>query len=160
MEMQVRSKTEKDTEWIKKLFINEWGSEVVLSNNKIYKPEEVLGIIVEHDNKKVGLLTFIIDAEKIEIITLNSLEKNRGIGTLLIDELKKIAQEERCKRIILETTNENISALSFYQKRGFQIIAVYPNAINEARKTKPEIPLVGENGIPIRDALELELKLA
>lgn len=37
--------------------------------------------------------------------------------------------------------------------------AVYPNAVSLSRKLKPEIPLIGNYGIPIRDEIELELKL-
>lgn len=31
--------------------------------------------------------------------------------------------------------------------------------LEEYRKIKPEIPLTGEDGIPIRDEIELEMKL-
>lgn len=59
-------------------------------------------------------------------------------------------------RIWLITTNDNLNALGFYQKRGFRIKAVYPGAVDEARRIKPEIPLAASNGIPIRDEIELE----
>ena len=50
-------------------------------------------------------------------------------------------------------------ALGFYQKRGFRLVAVHPGAVNESRKLKPEIPLIGNDGIPIRDEIELEIVL-
>ncbi len=50
-------------------------------------------------------------------------------------------------------------ALRFYQKRGFVLVAVHRDAVAAARALKPEIPLIGEDGIPIRDELELELAL-
>jgi hypothetical protein len=59
----------------------------------------------------------------------------------------------------LITTNDNLHALGFYQKRGFEIVTVYRGAVNESRKRKPTIPLVGMNGIPLRDEIELEMSL-
>ena len=42
-----------------------------------------------------------------------------------------------------------------------RLVRVWPEATTEARqKLKPEIPLVGDYGIPLRDELELELLLA
>jgi len=92
-------------------------------------------------------------------VTLNSLKQNKGIGTLLTNELKKISEEKNCKRIWTITTNDNLNGLKFYQNRGFTIKAVYPNAVQKSRKFKPQIPLVGENGIPIKDEIALELKI-
>jgi hypothetical protein len=50
-------------------------------------------------------------------------------------------------------------ALRFYHLRGFLLAAIYRNAIAASRKLKPEIPLQGIDGIPIRDEIELELLL-
>jgi hypothetical protein len=36
---------------------------------------------------------------------------------------------------------------------------VYPGAIDEARRVKPSIPLIGEHDIPIHDELEFEVAL-
>jgi len=57
------------------------------------------------------------------------------------------------------TTNDNLNALRFYQKRGFVLAAVYPEAIERARKIKPTISLIGYEGIPLRDEIELEMPL-
>jgi hypothetical protein len=57
----------------------------------------------------------------------------------------------------LVTTNDNLDALRFYQRRGLRLVAVHAGAVDEARRLKPEIARVGEYGIPIRDEIELEL---
>lgn len=56
--------------------------------------------------------------------------------------------------------DDNLNALRFYQKRGFVLVAIYRNALDIARKLKPEIPLIGNDGIPLRDEIELEMILA
>jgi hypothetical protein len=59
----------------------------------------------------------------------------------------------------LITTNDNLHAIGFYQKRGFQMAAIHRGAVNEARKLKPSIPMIGAHGIPMRDEIELEMVL-
>jgi hypothetical protein len=53
-------------------------------------------------------------------------------------------------------SSDNLHALRFYQKRGFTFSAFYPNALEQTRKMKPQIPLIGREGIPLRDEIELE----
>ncbi len=60
---------------------------------------------------------------------------------------------------LMRKSYDNMNALRFYQKRRFRLIAVFPNALEESRKLKPEIPLTGIDGIPLRDEIELELIL-
>jgi N-acetylglutamate synthase-like GNAT family acetyltransferase len=78
---------------------------------------------------------------------------------MLIDKAIEEARIRGCRRLFLITTNDNLNALGFYQKRGFEIVAIYRGAVNESRKRKPSIPQVGMNGIPLRDEIELEIKL-
>ena len=94
-----------------------------------------------------------------EVVTLDSLRPGRGIGTALIEAVKSAASAAGCRRLWLITTNDNLHALGFYQKRGFRLVAVHPGAVDAARRLKPEIPLNGNDGIPIRDEIELEIVL-
>jgi hypothetical protein len=59
----------------------------------------------------------------------------------------------------LITTNDNVAALRFYQKRGFTLAALHKNALEQSRRLKPQIPLLGLDGIPLRDEIELEIFL-
>ncbi|MCK4566881.1 MAG: GNAT family N-acetyltransferase, partial [Candidatus Thorarchaeota archaeon] len=104
-------------------------------------------------------LTYNIVNEDLEIVTMNAIEKNKGIGTALLDEIENLAKQKNCKRLWLITTNDNVDALRFYQKRGYEISAVHRHSIEESRKIKPQLPLVGNYGIPIRDEIEMEKKL-
>jgi len=159
MGIKTRKTNESDLEWIKNLFIKNWGSDFIVSRGKIQKPENLEGVIAEEDGEKVGLATIHTENGEMELVTIDSLKPGQGIGTLLINEVIKIAKENKLKRLWLITTNDNLSALKFYQKNGFSLVKVYPNAIAESRKVKPQIPEIGENGISIRDEIELEIKL-
>ena len=93
-----------------------------------------------------------------EIITINSLLENKGIGTTLLNEAVN-AHARPVRRVLVITTNDNLDALRFWQKRGFTLVTIYPNAMESTRRLKPAVPIIGDNGIPIRDEIELELRL-
>ena len=132
----------------------------MIAHGNVYHPEELEGFVVEYENEWVGLITFFIREDECEVTSLDSLREGQGIGTQLINKAIKEARAKKCKRLFLITTNDNLHALGFYQKRGFEIVTVYRSAVNESRKRKPGIPLVGMQGIPLRDEIELEIKLA
>ena len=104
----------------------------------------------------MGLITYNISNDELEIITLNAIEDGKGIGTALLEEVEKIAKMKNCSRIWLITTNDNVDALRFHQKRGYEMKSVHRYAIDESRKMKPQLPFVGKYGIPIRDEIEME----
>jgi len=156
---KIRKITKEDRGWIKKFITQNWGSEKIISKGKIYFPHKLPGFVAVREREYLGLITYSVEGNDCQIITLDSIIKRKGIGQALVKEVKKVAKNLGCKRIWLITTNDNIDTFVFWQKIGFSIKAVYPNAISLSRKLKPEIPLIGNYGIPIKDEIELELKL-
>jgi ribosomal protein S18 acetylase RimI-like enzyme len=155
----IRAIETSDRNWVSAFVKSHWGSEIVVAKGRVIRPAELDGFAAFKGKEPLGLLTYRIDGRVCEIVTLDSTAEGAGIGTALVDAAKKIAKTKGCKRLWLITINDNLNALRFYQKRGFRLIALYPNALEASRKLKPEIPLKASNGIPIRDELELELDL-
>ena len=155
----LRRLTPADLPRFRQFLIQHWGGEEIIARGNIYRPEQLDGFVVEDENEWVGLVTFFIRDDECEITSLDSLRQGKGFGTQLIDKVVEEARAENCKRLFLITTNDNLHALGFYQRRGFELVAVYRGAVNESRKRKPSIPLVGMEGIPLRDEIELEIKL-
>ena len=151
--------TDKDRTTTSALLIKLWGTPIIASHGSAFDPAELPGFVARQDNATVGLITYVIADGQCEIVTLNSLKERMGIGTQLIQMVKQTAVEAGCSRLWLITTNDNLHALKFYQKRGFRLNGIRPSAVDEARKLKPEIPLIGNDGIPIHDELELEMLL-
>ncbi len=139
--------------------IDRWGAEIVVAHGVIYRPPELPGFAAVGHDQPIGLLTYQLHANQCEIVTLDSLRPGNGIGTALIEAAKASAEQSGCRRMWLVTTNDNLNALQFYQKRGFELAAVHRHALERSRQIKPEIPLIGEHGIPIRDEIELEMRL-
>ncbi len=158
-QIKISKTTPSDEQVLREIIIDSWGTDFVVSRGSKWYPLELPKLVAKLDNTIVGLLTYRVEDDECELVTLNSLQEGIGVGTLLIDELVRKAKELGCKRIWVITTNDNIKALAFYQKKGFRLKEVYPNAIEQSRKLKPQIPLIGNNGIPVRDEIELELLL-
>ena len=93
-------------------------------------------------------------------MTLDTLRQFSGFGTALAGGVVERARAARVRRLWLITTNDNLDALRFYQRRGWRMAKVWPDAVGESRKIKPSIPETGAYGIPIRDEIELEYRLA
>ena len=117
--------------------------------------------LVAHDadGHLLGILTYLPepDWQRCEILTLHADGQWRGTGTALVEAAEQLAVRHRCPRLWLVTTNDNVDALRFYQRRGFCLVCVHRGAVDHSRAhLKPEIPLAGNNRIPLRDELELE----
>jgi len=138
--------------------IRGWGADFIVSRGrKIYAAELPAFIAVGDSDEKLGLLTHEIIGDQCEVVTLDAFTQFSGVGTALMQHAIDAARSAGCRRIWLITTNDNLDAIRFYQKRGFTIAAVHVNAIAHSRTLKPSIPLVGNYGIPIRDEVELEM---
>ena len=157
--MQLRPLAEGDRDWVERLIVERWGEPIVVGRGGVWHPAELPGFAAFDGDECVGLVTYEIDADACEVVTIDALQEGRGIGTALLQAVVSAAREAGCARVQLLTTNNNLRALAFYQKRGFRLVRVVPGAIDEERKRKPSIPEADAAGLPIRDELHLELSL-
>jgi GNAT superfamily N-acetyltransferase len=114
-------------------------------------------LVAEDGGALAGVLTYVIDDEACEILTLHAAERFAGTGSALIERVERLAADAGCVRLWVITTNDNVEALRFYQRRGFRLVALHPGAVDHSRAhLKPEIPPIGDHGIDLRDELELD----
>ena len=158
-EVRIRPISKSDRPLLSWLVAELWGSEHVAVHGTVLRPAELPGFIAERSRRVVGLLTYQVMDDVLEIVTLNALERRVGIGTMLIEAAMAKARRFGCREIRLTTTNDNIDALRFYQRRGFRLTELRPGAVDQARRHKPEIPRVGDYGIPLRDEIDLTLSV-
>jgi ribosomal protein S18 acetylase RimI-like enzyme len=148
-----------DRKWVEAVITLEWEAAFVVAHGEVFRPADLPGFVALTNLELVGLVTYRIEAQECEIITLNSWREGIGVGSRLIEAVRQEAIEAGCQRLCLTTTNNNLHALAFYQKCGFILAGIRLNAMTETRKLKPQIPLFDEQGLPIRDELELEMFL-
>ena len=136
-----------------------WGSELVAVHGTVLRPAEMPGFIAERSRRIVGLLTYQLDGDMLEIVTLNAIERRAGVGTRLIEAVASAARHFGCREIRLTTTNDNVDALRFYQRRGFRLAELRTGAVDRSRQEKPQIPRIGDYGIPLHDEIDLTLQV-
>lgn len=138
-------------------FIDErWFGTKMAVRGRLVDMTELEGIASYEGDALAGLIMYMIENGECEIMSLDSIREGQGTGTRLIEAVIEKARGAGCSKVKLITTNDNIDAMRFYQKRGFDMVCVYRNAVDESRRFKPSIPLAGEHGIPIKHEIEFE----
>lgn len=142
------------------MFLEEHNSGQVARDGELVDVLRRPAIVARRVETIAGVLTYDIVGEECELLTLHCDEQWSGIGTQLLEELVAAARAAGCRRLRVVTTNDNIDALRFYQRRGFRLARLRPGAVDRSRRTlKPGIPDVGLHQIPLRDELELDRPL-
>jgi GNAT superfamily N-acetyltransferase len=132
---------------------------MVISRGQAHDAARLPAFIAVEDDDLVGLATFRFADDECELVTLDALRKRGGIGSALFARVVEEATNQGCRRLWLITTNDNLDAMRFYQRRGMRFAAVHRGAVDNARRMKPSIPEIGDYGIPLHDELEFELRL-
>jgi len=110
-------------------------------------------VSAHHRDHLTGLLSYALEPDSLVIVVLDVLPGYQGLGAgkMLVDAAKKKAESEGKKHILVTTSNDDLPAMYFYQRNGFQVYEVKPNLVAEHHG---EVQ-VGFGGIPVRDELRL-----
>jgi N-acetylglutamate synthase-like GNAT family acetyltransferase len=156
----IKTAAKTDFEWIKELYAQTWSGDICVSRGKVQKVDDFTGgFVAETGGQNTGFVTYTISGTELEITGIVSLKEKGGIGSALVKAVIELAKKQKIKKICLVTTNDNLNGIVFWQKRGFKLVKVYPGSMEYVRQIKPAVPLIGENGIPLMDELELEMIL-
>jgi ribosomal protein S18 acetylase RimI-like enzyme len=149
-----------DRPTVGKLLVESWGAVEVyaVALGGMVDASTLPGWIAEQDGAVAGLLTYLLEGDTVDIVTINAYQSG-GVGSALLTTMISEAKTLGAARIRVTTTNDNTRALRFYQRNGFAFDALRVGAVARARLAKPQIPELGEDGIPVRDELDLVLTL-
>jgi len=152
--VSIRTFVDADLPWAERLIGGGFGGRLQVRLGSVIDALACPGLVAEEDDDPVGIVTFDPDGTDVEVVYIEVVAKHQGVGTRLLDVLEA---RTKARRLWLVTTNDNLDALRFYQRRGFRITEVRPGAVEETRETlKPSVSEVGSFGIPIRDEIVLE----
>jgi GNAT superfamily N-acetyltransferase len=154
--MEYRAVTPQNRSDINAFIEEHWYGTQMIVHGEAVDMTRLDGVAAYDGEVLTGLITYRIEAGECEIMSLDSDREGAGIGTALVDQVIRIAGERHCHLIKVTTTNDNIHAIRFYQRRGFDMARIYRNAVTEARRIKPSIPLTGYDGIPLKHEIEFE----
>ena len=150
--MIVREIQDADRAWLGALIEREWGLPVV-SVSGVCDPTELPALVAYEGPEPLGALTYRLQPDGCEVVTLNALVEGRGVGSALLAAARDVA-DERGQRLWLVTTNANIRAIGFYQRRGMDLVALHRDFVDVVRRHKPTVADGSGSGIPMRHALE------
>jgi ribosomal protein S18 acetylase RimI-like enzyme len=139
-------------------WLREHWDEAMAANGELFYPAEHDGFIAGDWD---GLITYRIGGGRCEVTLIEALREGEGIGSALLDATVAAARDAGCTDLWLVTTNDNLHALAWYERKGFTIAATRPGAVDRSRETlKPSIPTHNpDTGLPISDEIELSLSL-
>lgn len=158
--IQVRPAEPRDDADVAVLHHREWGGPYVVVHDTRYDLRELPTLVaVDGAGELAGALVYRIADDGLEVVSLVAADSGLGVGSALLAAAETTARAGGANRLWLVTTNDNLSALRFYQRRGLRIVAVDEGAVDRARAVKPTIPYVGEDDIPVHDELRLERRL-
>jgi GNAT superfamily N-acetyltransferase len=136
-----------------------WGGSRIVVHGQLYDATTLPAYVAVDGTDVRGVLTYAVTEHALEIVSCDARPTGEGIGRRLVHAAVERARAASLRRVWCTTTNDNLPALGFWQSRGFRIVALRPGAVAAARRIKPEIPVTGHRGLPIRDELDLELRL-
>ena len=157
--VSVRAPRDDERVRVNAILVERWGAPIVVSRGVRHDMRELPTLVADEDGEIAGVLTYAPGEHQVEVVSIDALRQSRGIGTALLDAVVDVALANGWRRLWLVTTNDNTRALRFYQRRGWDLVAVHRGAIGESRRLKPQIPQTGDDDIPIKHELELELVL-
>lgn len=160
MSIQIENITQEDVPEINTCVQEMWGGHPIVAHLDLYDLDKLPGFKAVTEGELAGFLHYEILGDACEILTLASLQEGQGVGSALLRTVENLARSRGCRRLHLVTTNDNLHALGFYQRRGFHLSQLFPGRVTQSRQLKPSIPLIGDGGIPIRDEIQLEKILA
>src|SRR6202044_2141584 len=133
-ETSIREAGGGDAEAIARIVRKSWGSTLVVSRGQAYEVSGMPALVAVNREGIVGLATLRPDGDECELLTLDAVVRNRGIGSALLEAAADWARAQGCRRLWLITTNDNLDAVRFYQRRGMRLVAVHRDAAEEARR--------------------------
>ena len=146
-----------DAAYIRERIRETWSFPVVTTVRTYANPDGLEGLTWRDERGEIaGLVTWFSEGDWAEIVTIDAFEQGRHIGGRLLDGAEAALAEQGIRRVSLTTTNDNVRAIAFYLRRGYRIVRVEIDGMNRVREAKPGVPQTGNEGLPLRDMLELE----
>jgi ribosomal protein S18 acetylase RimI-like enzyme len=119
----IREKSCHDKNWTVKLLTERWGSTTMVLNGEIVDLCACSAVVADD---QAGLATYRQIGTVAELVSLDTVETGRGTGTAILKYLSLLLTEHGATKLLVTTTNDNLVALGFYQRRGFLLEQVRP----------------------------------
>lgn len=140
------------------LFLSDFGHLTIVAFGEQMHADREEALVAEMRDDIAGALAWrrLGDALHIVALATDPLWQRSGVGGYLVAEAELLAVGLGLGRVVLATSNDNLPSLYFYQRHGYRITAVVPDAFAVHSKV-PNAP--GFAGLPVLDEIRLEKRL-
>ena len=154
----VREATDTDRAAARELFARDFGRTKIVAYGEVMDIDQMPALVAVRYQDPSGALAYRLHGDALHIVALatDPMWQRSGVGGHLVAEAELIARRLNLRRLVVSTTNDNLPALYFYQRRGYRMTDFVPNSI--IMHTGQEV--AGFAGIPVRDEVRLEKTLA
>ena len=153
----VREATDADRAAARELFARDFGRTKIVAYGEVMDIDQMPALVAVRYADPSGALAYRLHGDALHIVALatDPMWQRSGVGGHLVAEAELIARRLNLRRLVVSTTNDNLPALYFYQRRGYRITDFVPSSI--IMHTGQEV--AGFAGIPVRDEVRLEKTL-
>jgi len=154
----VREATDADRAAARELFERDFGRTRIVAFGEAIDIDQMPALVAVTTEQPAGALAYRLHGDALHIVALatDPMWQRSGVGGHLLAEAELLARRLKLRRLVVSTTNDNLPALHFYQRRGYRLTDLVPD--NIIATTKQQV--AGFAGIPVRDEIRLEKKLA
>jgi N-acetylglutamate synthase-like GNAT family acetyltransferase len=156
--VMVRQATDADRERIQELFLSDFGHLTIVAFGEVMHADHEAALVAEMKDDVAGALAHrtLGDAFQIVALATDPMWQRSGVGGYLLAEAELLARRDGFTRIVTSTSNDNLPSIYFFQRHGFRLTDVAPDAFAQHMEA-PNAP--GFAGIPVRDELRMEKRL-
>lgn len=153
----VREATDADRTAARELFQRDFGRTQIVAFGEVIDIDAMPALVAVMSTEPSGALAYRLLGDALHIVALatDPMWQRSGVGAYLLAEAELLARRLNLARLVVATTNDNLPALYFYQRRGYRLTELVPNSV--VAHTHQEI--AGFAGVMVRDEIRLEKRL-
>lgn len=153
----VREATDADRLAARELFQRDFGRTKIVAFGELMDIDQMPALVAIRHRDPAGALAYRLLGEALHIVALatDPMWQRSGVGGHLVAEAELLARRLKLGRVVVATTNDNLPALYFYQRRGYRLTGVAIDSV--IAHTKEVHP--GFGGVPVRDEMRMEKRL-
>jgi GNAT superfamily N-acetyltransferase len=153
----VREATENDRAAVQALIERDFGRTRIVAFDEVIDVAGLPALVSVMHGELSGALVYRLLNDALHVVALATDPgwQRSGVGGHLIAEAELLARRLNLPRVVVATTNDNLPALYFYQRRGYRLTALVPNSV----LAHTGQVCAGFAGIPVQDEVRLEKTL-
>jgi GNAT superfamily N-acetyltransferase len=153
----VREATDADRAAARELFRRDFGRTNIVAFGEVMDIDAMPMLVAFLEADLSGALVYRLLGDALHIVALatDPMSQRAGVGGYLVAEAELLARRLSLARLIVATTNDNVPAMYFYQRRGYRLTDLVTGGVLAHTRDAH----AGFAGIPVRDEIRLEKRL-